>query len=166
MQIFKLVATTKRDLARPSDFSVLEAMPQLAGTEPATTITYSWFSSQIVDNLIKILFRWIWDSEIPSEDEESLAAGLEAAGFFPGYCLPNRDSLRPPLLPRPRCLHCSDLWDEVLRQPRHSFFSSSHSCKWSKGKMPFSGGMGLKPLFPPNAPHEEWIEARHRVYWV
>jgi len=51
-----------------------------------------------------------------------------------------------------RCLHCSDLWAEDLRQPRYSFFSASHSCKWSKGKMPFSGGIGLNPLFPPNAP--------------
>jgi hypothetical protein len=41
MQIFKLFATSKRELARSSDFSVLVAMPQLAGTEPATTITYS-----------------------------------------------------------------------------------------------------------------------------
>lgn len=87
------------------------------------------------------------------------------------------------------CRHLSDLWPEVLRQLRYSFFSwnkkpvqkrhlplkisitkslfkkivslksfkatsltKSHSCKWSKGKMPFSGGTGLSPLFPPNAP--------------
>lgn len=28
----------------------------------------------------------------------------------------------------------------------------SHRCIWSKGNIPFSGGTGLAPLFPPNAP--------------
>jgi hypothetical protein len=30
--------------------------------------------------------------------------------------------------------------------------TTSHSCKWSRGNTPFSGGTGLAPLFPPNAP--------------
>jgi hypothetical protein len=36
----------------------------------------------------------------------------------------------------------------------------SHSCKWSSGNTPFSGGTGLAPLFPPNAPP---VSESHRV---
>lgn len=49
-------------------------------------------------------------------------------------------------------LHFSDWWPKDFRQLRYSFFSRSHKCMWSKGKTPFSGGTGLSPLFPPNAP--------------
>lgn len=31
-------------------------------------------------------------------------------------------------------------------------YTRSHKCIWSSGKTPFSGGTGLSPLFPPNAP--------------
>lgn len=51
-----------------------------------------------------------------------------------------------------RWRHLSDLCPEDLRQLIYSFFSWSHKCMWSKGKTPFSGGTGLTPLFPPNAP--------------
>lgn len=40
--------------------------------------------------------------------------------------------------------------DSQSKHRRNS--TRSHSCKWSKGNTPFSGGTGLAPLFPPNAP--------------